>query len=463
MRPQISSFIRETIYPHLIDHDNTTELPDVVGMCKNVFWLDHVNFEEGAQSDIHQKSHSNVWEVEMVHALVRHVVRQGVYSSTDVAVLTPYTGQLQKLRAKMRNDFEIVLSERDQDILMKDGFNIEDVMPESDQTISGAASGTKPIEKKKMSELLRVATIDNFQGEEAKVVILSLVRSNKQRKVGFLKTSNRINVFLSRAQHGMYLIGNTDTYSTQPMWRQILAMLQGTESVGRVFALCCPRHTETEIQVSQPDDFARLSPEGGCQLACDRRLDSCGRWCQSRCHSESMHRVFSCPQSCQRLHSPCNHNCQKQTCGEDCGRCMIQIDDVQLKCGHFKDNVPCHQTQDLTKIKCLVRVQKEVPHCKHIIEIECYRDVSFVHFKCPSPCQTLLGRRHFCPGTCGRCSPKEANSQVPIKHATCLKICGQPFGTCNHACTRTCHSDQECGLCQSQCEVSRVSEYQIRF
>lgn len=49
----------------------------------------------------------------------------------------------------------------------------------------------------------------------------------------------------------------------------------------------------TEIQVSQPDDFARLSPEGGCQLACDCRLVNCGHRCQARCHSESMHQVFN--------------------------------------------------------------------------------------------------------------------------------------------------------------------------
>ena len=68
-----------------------------------------------------------------------------------------------------------------------------------------------PLEKKKLSELLRVATVDNFQGEEAKVIIVSLVRSNNEKKVGFLRTTNRINVLLSRAQHGMYLIGNADT------------------------------------------------------------------------------------------------------------------------------------------------------------------------------------------------------------------------------------------------------------
>ena len=198
MRPDISTLIRETIYDKLIDHSSTARLPDVVGMRKNVFWLDHDNMEDEEQAEIHhKKSKSNDWEVEIVHAIVRHVVRQGVYASSDIAVLTSYTSQLQKLRTAMRNDFEIVLSERDQDALIKNGFAAQD--PSEDQAAVEQDNKRKSLEKKKLSDLLRVATVDNFQGEEAKIIIVSLVRSNKDWKVGFLKTMNRINVLLSRA------------------------------------------------------------------------------------------------------------------------------------------------------------------------------------------------------------------------------------------------------------------------
>ena len=456
MRPEIATLIRNTVYPRLSDHDNTRTLPDVVGMRKNIYWLDHDNVEEGSQGDVHQKSHSNLWEVDMVHALVRHIVRQGTYSSTDIAVLTPYTGQLQKLRTKMRGDFEIVLSDRDQETLAKDGFDASDNDHETDKPDSGVTSGAKPLQKKYMSELLRIATVDNFQGEEAKVVIISLVRSNKARKIGFLKTDNRVNVLLSRAQHGMYLIGNTDTYSTQGMWGDVLGMLRETDSVGKAFGLCCPRHTTTAIEVSQPEDFARMSPEGGCQLACDRRLNDCGHKCQARCHSEAMHRVFSCPQPCQRLHDPCNHNCQKQTCGEDCGRCMVSMDDVQLPCGHFKSNVPCFQTGDPSSITCVTSTQKKVPRCNHIIEVQCCRDVTSESFACSFPCGIDLDCGHPCPGSCGRCNQVDGNNQRVIKHAQCPKICGRGFPTCNHTCKRTCHIGKPCGLCYSKCEVSQI-------
>jgi hypothetical protein len=444
MRPEISTLIRTTIYPRLIDHETTKNLPDVVGMRRNVFWLDHENMEEVPNADRHQKSHSNDGEVDMTHSLVRHIIRQGVYSSSDIAVLTPYTGQLQKLREKMQNDFEIVLSDQDEETLARDGFN-EETTSKGDRR--------QPLEKKKLSEFLRIATVDNFQGEESKIVIISLVRSNKEKKVGFLKTTNRINVLLSRGQHGMYLIGNTNTYSNISMWAQLLRMLEATNSVGKAFGLCCPRHINTVMQASEPLDFEKLSPEGGCQLACDRRLIDCGHKCLARCHSDSMHKVFKCPQPCQRLHTPCNHSCQKQTCGEDCGLCLVKLDNVRLPCYHLKDGVLCYQTQDLGSINCSVHVQKQVQDCNHVVEVPCSQDVASPSFKCPIACETNLACGHRCPGTCGRCNGKDVAIDPAAQHQKCTKICGRRFGTCNHTCQRACHNGTDCGPCFSPCEV----------
>ena len=160
MRPEISILIRQTMYPRLKDHEVTKRLPAVVGMRKNVFWLDYENIEEGPSLDRHQRSHNNIWEAEMTHALVRHLVRQSVYSNSDIAVLTPYTGQLQKLREKMSDDFEIVLSELDQETLARDGFAEETILSEGEQGNSG--SGRKPLEKK-LSKISIITTIDNFQ------------------------------------------------------------------------------------------------------------------------------------------------------------------------------------------------------------------------------------------------------------------------------------------------------------
>lgn len=462
MRPEISKLIRETIYPKLGDHPCTVDLPDVVGMRKNVFWLDHNHLEEGQHSEMHHKSHSNIWEVEMVHSLVRHIVRQGAYKSSDIAVLTPYTGQLQKLRTAMRNDFEIVISDRDQEALEKDGFDntisgmigrIVSGVVEQESNIESEQHRKAPLEKKRLSDLLRIATVDNFQGEEAKLIIVSLVRSNIEKGVGFLGTTNRINVLVSRAQHGMYLIGNSDTYSNIPMWQKVIDLLRASDAVGNSLGLCCPRHQDTPIQVSEPDDFPRQSPEGGCRLACNWRLPDCGHMCQARCHSESMHNVFSCPQPCQRLHEPCKHACQKQTCGEDCGKCHTKLKHIQLPCGHTKDEVLCHIAQHPADIRCNVLVAKTVSKCGHPVEVACYLDVTLDRFRCPTPCTTLLDCGHTCPGTCGQCQTKNEMEIPSVSHQKCRKVCGRPFGTCRHTCREPCHDGNDCGPCLSPCEV----------
>ena len=55
---------------------------------------------------------------------------------------------------------------------------------------------------------VRVTAVDNYQGEENDVIILSLVRSNQEGSVGFLGTDNRVCVALSRARNGFYAFGN---------------------------------------------------------------------------------------------------------------------------------------------------------------------------------------------------------------------------------------------------------------
>ncbi|KAF4439729.1 NFX1-type zinc finger-containing 1 [Fusarium acutatum] len=254
MRPEISQLIRR-VYPNLQDHESVFHLDDVVGMRKNLFWLDHNHPEDSGGDGTRVKSHSNTWETNMATALVRHIVRQGVYKPEDVALLTPYTGQLQQLRAALGKDFEICLSDRDMDQLAHEGFE--------DETGQGSSGTQKMIEKKQLLQTIRLATVDNFQGEEAKVIIVSLVRSNEQRKVGFLRTENRINVLLSRAQHGMYLIGNSETYLNRPMWADVYNQLSQAGSVGKEIELCCPRHKDLQITCAEPEDFAIKSPEGG--------------------------------------------------------------------------------------------------------------------------------------------------------------------------------------------------------
>lgn len=62
------------------------------------------------------------------------------------------------------------------------------------------------------------ATVDQFQGSEADVVVVSLVRNNALvpwKSIGFLKEANRMNVLLSRARQKLIIVGSWDFFDTR--------------------------------------------------------------------------------------------------------------------------------------------------------------------------------------------------------------------------------------------------------
>jgi len=152
MHPSIAQLIRRTLYPGLIDHQSVHDYPAVEGMRNRLFWFDHDNPENSAEKQ-DSTSHTNDFEVEMVAALVHHIVRQSIYSSEDVAVLTPYLGQLVKLRKKLASSFEIVVGDRDEAELEKEGLDAD-----AQNTMA-----TSMVRKTSLSKAVRLATVDNFQ------------------------------------------------------------------------------------------------------------------------------------------------------------------------------------------------------------------------------------------------------------------------------------------------------------
>jgi superfamily I DNA and/or RNA helicase len=62
------------------------------------------------------------------------------------------------------------------------------------------------------------ATVDEFQGSEADLVVVSLVRNNALvpwKSVGFLKEASRMNVLLSRGKHKLVIVGSWDFFSSR--------------------------------------------------------------------------------------------------------------------------------------------------------------------------------------------------------------------------------------------------------
>lgn len=434
MHPSIAELVRDTLYPKLKDHSSVNEYPQVKGLAKRLYWLDHNHAEDGHQTT---DSKTNDYEVELTAALLTHLVRQGVYQAEDIAVLTPYLGQLVKLKKRLASQFEIVVDEKDAIELQQQGLT-ED---------TGVSSGVR---RTTLLKALRLASVDNFQGEEAKVVVVSLVRSNPKRKCGFLSTTNRINVLLSRARHGMYLIGDSTCYQSIPMWEHVLQILRRGGNFGKALALQCPRHMEKLINVAVPDDFLRESPEGGCDRKCEERLN-CGHSCPNKCHARALHDAVCCLVPCPRARKTCIHPCTKP-CGEDCGCCLVLIPDVLLPCGHISTE-KCFVAQDTTLARCRTKVEKVVPGCGHRVKLECHQSVDELS-RCPAICNALLSCGHKCREKCQDCNLHEDLQLVRTEHGKCTLPCGNKYNTCEHSCTETCHrAESSCKPCHEHCNV----------
>jgi hypothetical protein len=73
---------------------------------------------------------------------------------------------------------------------------------------------------------IKVCTIDGFQGQECDVIILTTVRSNPNRRIGFLSDMRRLNVGITRSKYSIILVGDVQTISSNPMWANYIEYLK---------------------------------------------------------------------------------------------------------------------------------------------------------------------------------------------------------------------------------------------
>lgn len=416
------------------------------------------NFPEQEIKD--GKSHENMHEAAFVVELCKYFLHQE-YKPSQITILTTYTGQL---------------------------FCLRKLMPAN--TFSG----------------VKVHVVDKYQGEENDLILLSLVRSNRDGKVGFLKIANRICVALSRAKKGLFCIGNMDMLSSVPLWSRILGTLQEKAQVGDHLMLYCQNHPETHNLVSCANDFKSV-PEGGCNKKCEFRLD-CGHVCTRVCHPyDQEHKEYQCNKDCQKVLCKDGHKC-KRKCFQTCGECMVKVEKMIPSCGHlqmvpcnisedtFHCTLPCEKTlqcghpcQKTCGDNCEVHCQKEVSaelKCGHTQHIKCWqkRDLEFgMPVRCRHPCNATLSCGHKCSGTCdtcfqGRfhsgcrhpckailvcshecqepctreCPPCSRPCQNRCIHSQCKKTCGQKCAPCTEPCSWSCQHYTCTKLCSEPCD-----------
>ncbi|XP_076813144.1 NFX1-type zinc finger-containing protein 1-like isoform X2 [Clavelina lepadiformis] len=459
MRPQIASLLRPHIYQVLEDHESVLHYPQVMGVQKNVFFLSHECRENNVQDG---QSKVNHHEASFMVTFCQYLIQQG-YLPGQITILTAYVGQLHIINR---------------------------------------------LKPKKLAGV-RVTAVDNFQGEENDIILLSLVRSNDEGKIGFLGIENRVCVALSRAKIGLFCIGDFTLLAEKSrLWRIILEKLQEEGSTGDGLPLQCRNHPEKIFSARIAKDFEKV-PEGGCGQQCVFRLN-CGHRCTRFCHpDDERHTKFKCRKSCERK-CPSGHLCRLK-CHETC-HCVVKVLKEIPNCGHIQtmdcgkdpntftcyvpcqDVLPCgHQCLGVCGVpcptKCEVLVEKQLP-CDHVQKIPCYRSEKPRKVDCMNPCGVELRCGHRCRGNCfsckqGRlhercrekcnrqlfcghicqedcstkCPPCKKKCDTKCQHSACPKECFEPCVLCTERCNKWLGRNRKCSkLCSEPCDSTPVTK-----
>jgi hypothetical protein len=290
--------------------------------------------------------------------------------------------------------------------------------------------------EKEKEKLIRVSTVDRFQGDENDIVILSLVRTRPgNRFVGLL---NRFIVATSRARLGFYIVGSVNAVVSNNQgpshWKRFIGQLSGPDTsscdsyqstrVGPTLPICCPLHHQSKSNIpSLPR--SRIFPTADrwnnfCQEICTIEL-SCGHPCDLRCHAPHYKKhnslcAYVIPRPCYRhqmipllchmisrlpgesiqgamkrwvckcpvsLELGCGHEVL-MTCNQESNvragfssppLCEVMIDEyIHPRCGHRFNDLPCHLFQKYLTTPPLCQLKIMVTRkCGHRKEIECCR------------------------------------------------------------------------------------------
>nr|XP_043619840.1 uncharacterized protein LOC122591646 [Erigeron canadensis] len=136
------------------------------------------------EKDDDGQSKRNLVEAAIVIKIVKNLYKVWKYSKKKltIGVVSPYAAQVVTIQEKLAHKYEKL-----------DGFSV------------------------------KVKSIDEFQGAEEDVIILSTVRSNSHGSVGFMSSPRRTNVALTRARHCLWILGNERTLTkSESVWEELV-------------------------------------------------------------------------------------------------------------------------------------------------------------------------------------------------------------------------------------------------
>jgi len=191
MHPVIAGLISEVFYEGKLRSGRRAprRVADVPLFPAAVTWVDTRGLHGLREARGRGASLVNVPEARLVATIARHILGSSHQRQVEVGVISAYAEQTALLRRLL--------------------------LHRNNQRQNGANGTANPRnatpDRATLLKLLEIDTVDAFEGREKDIIIVSLVRSNRRRDIGFLRLMQRINVALSRARTMLIVVGDTST------------------------------------------------------------------------------------------------------------------------------------------------------------------------------------------------------------------------------------------------------------
>jgi len=336
---------------------------------------------------------NNKEEAKRAVKLALFLVQQG-YKADKITILAMYPGQTALIRQKMRK-YEmkyghLVYKEgigQHVDQIGKGGGEDDFVIVAEDvegvrQLMDRGLDGKNNAAAKKS---IKINTVDMYHGDENDFVIVSLVRSNINKQIGFVGDINRRCVAQSRARCGLYFIGDVKMFSETATWKPMIEKMNLKGCVGDALALVCEHHPNASVGVKSSKNFTL---QNFCKKDCRKKM-SCGiHECNRKCQPPHVH---ECNEMVPFTHLTCGHNdlrhCQQDKREKNC---EIQVKFQFQACQHPGEK-KCFE--DVNTMNCLTKVHVTL-RCGHAIQKNCFENAD--HIKCQEKCAFLRACGHVC-------------------------------------------------------------------
>lgn len=393
MHPEVASLVRGLeLYAQLEDAPHVATHPPIRGLRERIVFFETSTPEDagqwqaataspgnaaasaapaasGLQSvsvqqvSLDSVSKTNVGEARLVAYVVEYLLKQG-YRKSSITVLAPYLGQVRMLRDELGQRLHGQAGGAWQDAKLLAHAAGEDA------SVTANSGGDLCQE----DERVDVRSIDNYQGEENDIIVVSLVRSNTRRDIGFLREAERVNVMLSRARHGLILLGDLqDTLcdgkgqpclsSKRTLWSAIYRMLDDKGQLFDGLPTRCAQHGKA-MDLRLASDFARCTG-GGCDQVCGAPMQ-CGKLnhaCARMCHPPTAELNGLKPGGSSQASDGC-HSAQQCSVAESM-LCAKHLHTLEFKCAAGPPK-SCSQCDKLER----KRQEKERRDAEHLLAMQ---------------------------------------------------------------------------------------------